>query len=86
MNGDKHGYGIYRWADGRVYYGEWKKNKSEGHGYMRWPNGDYFCGEWKNKMKWGEGVSQKNGQLHRDKFEEGKLISRSKLPKVVEQK
>jgi hypothetical protein len=24
MNGCKHGYGIYRWADGRVYYGEHK--------------------------------------------------------------
>ena len=61
MNGDFHGCGIYRWADGRVYYGEHKQFKNEGHGYMRWPNGDFYCGEWKNHMKWGEGVSQKNG-------------------------
>ena len=53
---------------------------------MRLPNGDYYCGEWKNEMLWGEGVSQENGQLYRDKFEEGNLISRSELPKVVKHK
>ena len=53
---------------------------------MRLPNGDYYCGERKNHMKWGEGVLQEKGKLLIVKFEEGKLISRSKLPKVVEQK
>ena len=24
LNNGKHGYGIYRWADGTVYYGEYK--------------------------------------------------------------
>jgi hypothetical protein len=24
MNDVKHGYGIYRWANGDVYYGEYK--------------------------------------------------------------
>ena len=86
MNGDKHGYGIYRWANGDVYCGEWKQDKIDGKGYNRLPNGDFYYGECKNDIPWGEVVSQKNGQLHRDKFEEGKLISRSKLPKVVEQK
>ena len=86
MNNERRGYGIYRSADERVYYGEHKQGKSEGKGYKRLPNGDFYCGEWKNDKKWGEGVSQYNGQLYMIKFEENKLISRSKLPKVVEQK
>ena len=86
MNGLFHGYGIYRWADGHVYYGEFKQGKKDGHGYMRLANGDYYCGKYKNDKKWGEGVSQENGQLYRDKFEEGNLISRSELPKVVKHK
>jgi hypothetical protein len=53
---------------------------------MRLANDDFYCGEYKNDIPWGEGVSQENGQLYRDKFEEGKLISRSELPKVVKQK
>jgi hypothetical protein len=86
MNGDNHGYGIMRSADGDVYYGEWKKNKREGHGYFKWAAGDYYCGEYKNNNPWGEGVSQENGQLYKIKFEEVKVISRSELPKVVKQK
>ena len=61
MNDLKHGYGIYRWADGSVYYGEYKENKRDGQGYQRWANGDEYCGEYKNDMQHGEGVKQENG-------------------------
>ena len=86
MNGVKHGYGISRWADGEVYYGEYKQHNQEGQGHYKWANGNEYCGECKNGMQWGEGVIKENGQLYRDKFEEGKLINRSELPKVVKQK
>ena len=79
MNGNKHGYGIYRWADGNVYYGEYKQNYREGQGYYKQPNGDEYCGEWKNHKKWGEGVIKENGQLYRDKYEADIRISRSKI-------
>ena len=32
MNNDIAGKGVYKWPDGRVYTGEWKKNKMEGNG------------------------------------------------------
>jgi 1-phosphatidylinositol-4-phosphate 5-kinase len=48
MNDLKHGYGIYRWADGGVYYGEWKENMKDGQGYKRWADGDEYCGEYMN--------------------------------------
>jgi hypothetical protein len=86
MNGEKHGYGIYWWADGRVYFGELKRDKRDGQGCMRWLNGDEYYGEFKNDMQWGEGVSQENGQLNRVRYEKDKLISKRKISKIVEQK
>ena len=63
MNGGKHGYGIFRWADGDVYFGEWKKNKREGHGYMRYVDGGEYCGEWKNGEQWREEANEEKQQL-----------------------
>jgi 1-phosphatidylinositol-4-phosphate 5-kinase len=71
-----HGYGIYRWADGRVYYGELKYDKSDGKGYLRSADGDEYWGEYKKGMLWGEGVTQEKGVLYRDKYEKGKRMSR----------
>ena len=65
MNDVKHGYGIYRWANGDVYYGEYKQKQREGQGYKKWPNGNEYCGEYKNDMKQGDGVKKENGQLYR---------------------
>ena len=86
MNGDYHGYGIYRWANGGVYYGEWKEGNHDGRGYQRRADGNEYCGEWKNHMPHGEGVLKENGQLYRVKYDEGTIISRSELAKDVNQK
>jgi len=32
MNDKKHGYGVYTWADGRKYEGEWVAGKQHGRG------------------------------------------------------
>ena len=53
---------------------------------MRWADGDEYCGEYKNRMQHGEGIQQENGKLYSVKHDEGKLISYSELPKVVDQK
>lgn len=34
----KHGKGDYRWADGRIYSGEWLEGKQHGIGFMLYPN------------------------------------------------
>ena len=73
MSNVKHGYGIYRWVEGSVYYGEYKKNNIDGHGHLRWPNGNEYCGEWKNNKQSGEGVKKEKGQLYIVKYDEGKL-------------
>eukprot|EP00002_Diphylleia_rotans_P012833 TRINITY_DN2507_c0_g1_i3.p1 TRINITY_DN2507_c0_g1~~TRINITY_DN2507_c0_g1_i3.p1 ORF type:complete len:1006 (-),score=216.74 TRINITY_DN2507_c0_g1_i3:249-3266(-) len=32
----KHGYGIYRWDDGRTYRGDWTNDRIEGYGIYAW--------------------------------------------------
>jgi hypothetical protein len=61
MNTDMHGYGIYRWRDGRVYYGEWKENKHDGYGYYKDARGSEYYGPWKNHTRWGDAVQNENG-------------------------
>ena len=34
----KHGYGIYKWADGRLYLGQWMKGKQNGLGIYYTPD------------------------------------------------
>ena len=31
-DGEKHGHGIYKWADGDIYDGDWKVNTCDGCG------------------------------------------------------
>ncbi len=52
MNDSKHGYGIYRWAEGGgIYSGEWKQDNKEGHAFYRFANGDSYLAQFKNNMK-----------------------------------
>ena len=47
------GYGVYEWADGRVYTGKWKKNKMHEEGTLYWPDDRKYKGEEKNlKAAW----------------------------------
>ncbi len=48
INNQIEGYGIHKWADGTVYYGEWKENTQDGYGYKIYPDGTERFGQWKN--------------------------------------
>ena len=52
----RHGYGIYRWADGGIYYGLFKENSENGYGYKRFNDGSEYYGQWKNSLRSGEGI------------------------------
>jgi hypothetical protein len=39
---NSHGKGVYTWADGRTYKGEWKNNKMDGQGEFTWPGESYL--------------------------------------------
>jgi hypothetical protein len=44
----KHGYGIYHWADGRIYDGQWFNGKQHGRGKYILQDGHVKIGEWVN--------------------------------------
>ena len=79
MKGEKQGYGIYRWADGDVYHGQWKENNKDGYGYKRDANGTEYYGQWKGDKRQGDAVVNVDGQYYTRKYEDNKLISSTKM-------
>lgn len=47
MNGKPHGKGVYTWANGEVYEGEWVNGLKEGQGIWKGIFGDSYIGEWR---------------------------------------
>lgn len=47
----KHGEGDYKWADGRIYRGNWYNGKQQGEGYMIFPNKTVKKGKWNEGFK-----------------------------------
>lgn len=39
-----HGKGIFTWPDGRIYEGEYYKDKKNGEGHFKWPDGRSYKG------------------------------------------
>jgi hypothetical protein len=78
MKKNMHGYGIFRWASGEVYYGQRKENKKEGYAYWKASNGTEYYGQWKNGKRNGDAVLIENGQLYSCKYEEDKIITKTK--------
>ncbi len=35
-NGMKHGYGVYKWANGSMYKGNWVENRISEYGEYNW--------------------------------------------------
>lgn len=56
MDDRKHGYGVYTWADGRQYAGNWKNGKQHGEGVYRLANGTEKNGLWEDgkRTRWVE--------------------------------
>jgi len=58
----KHGKGLYIWADGRKYEGNFENNKQHGEGIYTSKGGESRIGIWENgiRKKWLENVKQVN--------------------------
>ena len=52
----KHGRGMFTWADGSTYSGQFLENNIEGSGVYQWSDGRKYDGEWKNNKMEGYGV------------------------------
>ena len=54
--GNAHGQGVYEYADGARYEGQWKDGKRHGGGEITYADGSRYEGEWKDGMKHGFGI------------------------------
>ena len=52
----RHGRGVYRYADGDVYEGDYKDNEMHGRGVYRYTSGAVYEGDWKDDKRHGQGV------------------------------
>jgi hypothetical protein len=51
-----HGYGVFTWADGRKYEGQYFDDKKEGRGVFTWPDQRKYDGLWVNGKQEGPGI------------------------------
>ena len=51
-----HGKGVFTWADGRKYEGEYYDDKKQGHGIFHWPDGRQYDGYWMSGKQQGVGI------------------------------
>ena len=50
-----HGQGVYTWADGRIYEGEYRNDKKHGYGIYKWADGRIYQGWWYKGKQYGLG-------------------------------
>lgn len=50
------GVGVYKWADGRKYEGEWLNGKMHGKGKFTWADGKSYEGDYANDKRHGFGT------------------------------
>ena len=70
-----HGYGVFTWADGRKFEGNYYEDLKTGHGIFYWPNGQIYEGFWKDGLQEGVGILTTVSRSRRfGRFRRGKLI------------
>lgn len=75
VDGKAEGAGIFRWADGVLYVGEFKASIIEGKGFIKYPDNEMYEGDFKNGYPngWGTQVLPDNTQIM-GKFKDGAHI------------
>ena len=71
----KHGSGDFTWPDGKVYRGNYVKDKKDGYGIFEWADGRKYIGYWKEGKQHGRGtyISPK-GTRREGMWNEGRCI------------
>jgi hypothetical protein len=64
-NGQRHGFGVYKYKNGDIYTGQWVEDKREGEGKYKFQNGDLYEGVWKNDSLPSGTVSYVDGSSYR---------------------
>ena len=80
-----HGHGIYLYADGIRYDGDYQNDKKEGYGSYLWTDGRRYDGWWHKGKQHGLGtyiVAEKNSKKH-GLWENGKRVTWFDEPTIV---
>ena len=80
-----HGHGIYLYADGIRYDGDYQNDKKEGYGSYLWTDGRRYDGWWHKGKQHGLGtyiVAEKNSKKY-GLWENGKRVTWFDEPTVV---
>jgi hypothetical protein len=73
----RHGFGVYNYANGDIYEGEFETGQRSGIGEYKYCDGTWFRGQWKNDKKNGIGVRMdKNGIRSYGKWRNNILITK----------
>jgi len=60
---DFNGYGVFTWANGDTYLGDWESGQRGGVGIFRSHDGKEYAGQWKGGLRHGWGtVTAANGE------------------------
>jgi hypothetical protein len=64
-DGQCHGKGVFQYADGDRFEGEYSEGLMDGLGVYQWANGSVFMGQWKeNNMHGCAPVSRPRASVH----------------------
>ncbi|WP_438966274.1 hypothetical protein [Flavobacterium sp.] len=74
-NGQKSGYGIYKWNNGDLYLGHWYKDKMSGFGQTIFENGNEYAGGYLNGKYDGYAIfySKTTDKNQYNKYKDGKF-------------
>ncbi|MEM1214240.1 MAG: caspase family protein [Bacteroidota bacterium] len=81
LQGDcENGRGIYAYADGSRYEGQFRRGRPSGSGTFHYPNGDWYQGQFVAGLPHGYGVLQAaDGTRLEGQWQEGGLITRPEV-------
>ena len=64
--------GVYVWANGTRYEGQWQEGRMYGNGIYTWVNGDVYEGQWENSVMHGQGkFADTNGAVFIGEWKNG---------------
>merc|ERR1719401_1216457 len=67
------GEGTYKFANGRIYKGQWKDGHMSGEGKMQFPCGSEYEGSYEKDIKSGEGTFRwPDGRIYKGQWKDGK--------------
>ena len=73
VNSMKHGNGIFTWANGSYFHGQFVEDKLSGEGLMRFTDGRQYIGTWDMNEMHGEGVfTWPDGRWYEGKYYYGR--------------